>query len=344
MSLLLVMAMLIVLGGCGETTGSSAPAAPASSAPASSSETSQGSYEPKAYTLNMVTGSTGGSWYAVGAAYSEILKEYLPGSNITVNVGGGVSNPSLVAAGQADIGFTYSPALIAALNGTGAFTEPLTSLRAFARMEPCFGAAFATKESGITSFEQIVEQKLPVRLAVPAVGNFGESVAASLLEAYGLDYDTIKSFGGSVQHVSHPEAADLFRDGHIDMYIAAVGLGHANVTEMCLSREMVFLPVTGEAMDYMESLGYEESAIPAGSFAGITEDVPAVVYSAVYLVDETADEAMVYFATKALYERKDDLVAAYSAVADVEKENMPNCYGATLHPGAEAFYKEVGLL
>ena len=336
LSLALALVMLFTLMGCGkqETPDNST----------NPNESTDDAHTPKAYTISMVTGSTGGSWYAAGAAYSEVIKEYLPGSNVIVNVGGGVSNPSLVSSGQADIGFTYSPALIAALNGTGAFPEPLTNIRAFARLEPCYGMAFATKDSGITSFEQIKEEKIPVRLAVPAVGNFGESVAASLLEAYGLSYDMIESFGGSVQHVSHPEAADLFRDNHIDMYIAAVGLGHATVTEMCLSRDMVFLPCTGDAMKYMETLGYGDSAIPAGSFNGMTEDVPAVVYSAIYLVRDDADENMVYFLTKALYENKDALAAAYSAINEANLDEMADCFGAPLHPGAEAFYKEVGLL
>ena len=296
------------------------------------------------YRLALTSGSTGGSWYAVGAVFSETIKQYLPNCNVTVQVGGGVSNPSLIDSGKMDFGFTYSPALIAAVAGNAPYGKPLTHLRAIARMEPCLGVAFATKSSGITSFEQIRDQKLKVRMAVPAVGNFGEACASAILKAYGLDYSILKANGGSVQFVSHPEAADLFRDGHIDIYICAAGLGHANVTEMCLSREMVFLPVAGEALPYLQKLGYEEDIIPKGAFTGVTENVPAIVYSAVWLVRDDTPNELAYYFTKCLYEKIGDLAAAYSAIKERPMDQMPKVYGAPMHPAAEQFYKEVGLL
>lgn len=343
MSALCAFSMMFTLAACGENP---APSPAASSAPAQSepAKSAAESYEAKAYTLSITTGSTGGSWYAAGAAFSEILQDYLPGSNITVLVGGGISNPTLVASGEAEIGFTYSPALIAALAGTGEFPAALSTLRAIGRMEPCLETCFATVESGITSFDQIRDEKIPVRLCVPAVGNFGEAAANAILTAYGLSYEMIESFGGTVQHVSHPEAIDLFRDGHIDMYMCAAGIGHASVTEMCLSRPMKFIPVEGEAMTKLEELGYAPSVVPAGSFEGVTEDCPAAQYNAVWIVNEDCDDALVYYATKALNERMDDMVTAYSAIAEVEKADMTECFGAKLHPAAEAYYKEIGML
>lgn len=344
LTLVLTAIMVFSATACGN---SQASAPSGSSNPSSASGSAAGSgaaYEAKAYNLNIYTGSTGGSWYALGAAFTEVLQDYLPGSTITCQVGGGISNPTLVANGTADIGFTYSPALIAACSGTGDFPEALTSLRAVARMEPCLETVFATVESGITSIEQIKEEKIPVRLAVPAVGNFGEAAASAILAAYGIDYEMIESFGGTIQHVSHPEAIDLFRDGHIDMYMCAAGIGHASVTEMCLSRPMTFLPVEGEPMEQLKTLGYDQAVVPTGAFEGVTSDVPAVQYNAVWLVNDDADDALSYYIAKALYERMEDLVAAYSAVAEVVVEDMPSCFGAPLAPGAEAFYKEVGLL
>lgn len=332
LSAMLAIMLVVSLAACGSKTETTQV----------SQAQEETGYKAKAVNASIYTGSTGGSWYAAGAAYSEVLQEYLPGSTFTVQVGGGVSNPTLVANGEADIGFTYSPALAEALQGIGNFPNKLSSLRAIGRMEPCYELCFATVASGITSFEDIINKKIPVRLAVPAVGNMGEMGAAAVLEANGLSYKMIESFGGTVQHVSHPEAVDLFRDGHIDMYMCSAGLGHASVTEMCLSRPMKFLAVNDAAAKFLLTKGYEIKDVPTGSFEGITEPVPSALYYAVYLCNDDADEAFVYYATKALNENLDDLAAAYSAIAEVDTANMAECFGCELHKGAKAYYKEVG--
>jgi TRAP transporter TAXI family solute receptor len=55
-------------------------------------------------------------------------------------------------------------------------------------------------------------------------------------------------------------------------------------------------------------------------------------------------EEYVYLFTKAIYENLDTLVNAHKVLKNVQPENALNGLTAPLHPGAEKYYKEVGII
>lgn len=48
--------------------------------------------------------------------------------------------------------------------------------------------------------------------------------------------------------------------------------------------------------------------------------------------------------TKALFEHFDEMVAAHAAAKAIKLENAPKAPPAPLHPGAERYYREKGLI
>ena len=56
----------------------------------------------------------------------------------------------------------------------------------------------------------------------------------------------------------------------------------------------------------------------------------------------SADSA--YKMTKAIFEHLPELQAAHAAAKAITKENAAKAPPAPLHPGAEKYYKEVGLI
>ena len=51
-----------------------------------------------------------------------------------------------------------------------------------------------------------------------------------------------------------------------------------------------------------------------------------------------------YALCKAMFENKEELVKAHSFFGDLAPENIVDSCIAPLHPGAEKYYKEVGVL
>jgi TRAP-type uncharacterized transport system substrate-binding protein len=48
--------------------------------------------------------------------------------------------------------------------------------------------------------------------------------------------------------------------------------------------------------------------------------------------------------TKAVFENKDALVAAHTAAKGIDKANAVKSLPVPLHPGAEKYFKEIGVL
>ena len=51
-----------------------------------------------------------------------------------------------------------------------------------------------------------------------------------------------------------------------------------------------------------------------------------------------------YAMTKSMYDNLDQMIAAHAAAKAIKKENAAKHPPAPLHPGAEKYYREVGLL
>ena len=293
----------------------------------------------------MTTGSSGSVLYMFGSQFIDLFQDLYPGSKAEVAVGGGVSNISTVSMGDFNVGSTAVPALFAALNGVDPFSEKMEDIRAIFRTDPIWGVAMVTQASGINSLKEVAEKKMPVRLAIMPVGNYTELFARQLLECYGITLDDIKAWGGTVQYTSHAEASDLFKDGHLDMYVTMINKGHAYGTEIFTNVKMKMLPLEEADIQPLMDLGYSAGFMPACAFEGVDKEVPIAISSNLFISSADADEDLIYSVVKTFYENFDDFALTNTALTQLDKENeIFNCFGAELHPGAEKYYKEIGIM
>ncbi|HAC04457.1 MAG TPA: hypothetical protein DCF71_01090, partial [Gemmatimonadetes bacterium] len=52
--------------------------------------------------------------------------------------------------------------------------------------------------AGVESFEQIGDERIPLRVSVNTRGSLMELATRTVLEAYGVDYEDIREAGGTV--------------------------------------------------------------------------------------------------------------------------------------------------
>ncbi len=80
-------------------------------------------------------------------------------------------------------------------------------------------------------------------------------------------------------------------------------------------------------------------------YNGNPEDVSTFGVAATFVTSANVDEEIVYQLVKAVFENFDDFKKLHPAFAVLTKEGMVrNALTAPLHPGAERYYKEAGLL
>ena len=195
-------------------------------------------------TLTITAGPMGGDWYSLGGALGEMAKEAMPGTVVTVTTGGAVENLPKINAGQADLGLSMAKLYHEALTGTESFAGrgKQENVRALAFLANIPMSFFLVKEGNpLASIEEIKAQKKKVRILTSKKGSSPALAAELMLGKYGITFEDIKTWGGSVSYVSYAEAANLIKDGHADAWIGPMVSG---IVELTTTVKMKMLPIS----------------------------------------------------------------------------------------------------
>src|SRR5690606_4923810 len=89
---------------------------------------------------------------------------------------------------------------------------------------------------------------------------------------------------------------------------------------------------------------YVAATVPAGTYEGQDADVSTVAVGNFLITHSDVSDDVVYEMTKQLFENLPALSAAHKAADGVKLEDALKGMPVPLHPGAERYYKEKGLL
>lgn len=274
---------------------------------------------------------------------------------------GNSTSENIYAVGNHEVDFALTtPPLVAALAyaGKAYFTKPYTDLRAIAVYpQNDWIVCVADAELGIDSFADIRERKLPVHVATNRIGrdNGVSFVVEQMFRAHGISPDDISTWGGSfVEVLGAGGAANKVLDGTADIGCHEYWKAFYRLTD---SKAVTFLPVTEHAMeDLKHRFGFRTNTVPKDTYgSGIpAADIQAVDYSDwLVLVNANVPDDIAYVAAKvAVEQRKRGYERIYwgqndrqrSADIPIDPKLMWRNVGVQLHPGAERYYREVGLM
>lgn len=304
--------------------------------------------------LTFSTQSVGTAMYMYASAIVNIWTPALPeGSLVDVETTspGGVGAPVIVERGKCDIILgNAAPAKWAYDEGILG-SKPTKNVRSIAGgmgndfVNVLFTQAFVDK-TGIKTVEEVIEKKYPVRIAIKANGAFGEMACNKVLQVLGVDYNTVKSWGGSVTQTGSDAIVSLLKDGKADMTIDHVGAGQSATTELCMTTSMFFPQLSEETRKKMNDEGFANAVIAANTWRGQTQEVQSVGSPQVILCSATLEDDLVYVLTKAVCEGKEKMAKANATLASFDPATAHDILktGAPLHPGAERYYKEMGYI
>jgi TRAP transporter TAXI family solute receptor len=204
----------------------------------------------------------------------------------------------------------------------------------------------ATKRSGVTSLEEVARKKMPVRIVTQPQGSASEASTRLVLEAYGMTYDQIKSWGGSVTPTATSVVQAQMADGKADVWINMVVAGHPAISELAISTELLFLPMSEQIIKMLEPYGYKKTFLPAKSFKGQERDVPLIGWPTILAARKEVKPEVAYLLTKTIVENKPELVKGHAGFKDFNPEEAWKIkdFGLSLHPGAEKYYRDKGMM
>jgi uncharacterized protein len=295
--------------------------------------------------LSIAGGSVGGGWYVLCGVIAEFLTPVFPDTNIKVATGGSVSNPSSVSAGKVEIAMTQDNIYADALSGSGPYVDDgeVKDITGMLRLGEIYMSLFLVEEkSKYQSIQQIVDEKLPVRIVTAVQGASPSLATDRLLEAYGISAAKIKEWGGSVSYVSYAEATSLMKDGHADAYCGPI---MPATLELAVSKKIRPLPLDNHIIDTLhKTYKYGISTIPAGKYDFIKQDLKVITENPILVVSSKLSDDVVYRITKAICENDDKVRASTTTYATWTPEEAPRVDGGPIHPGALKYYREMGLV
>lgn len=302
--------------------------------------TAQAAARPKV-NLAFPTAATTGALYPLGAGIANLWNTKLDYVTARVQASnGGVQNLNLLKAGEAQVSFAVSSITYEALHGERGFKDrAYEGVRILAGLYYNPNQVVAREAGGVNSLEDFKGK----RFAPGAAGGTTEVESRVHFTAAGLQYP------GDIraQFVGFTESIDLMRNRQLDGAWIMAGLPTAAVTEMCATAGGKLVGMSPELIKKVQAEypWYAEFMIPANTYDNQPEPVRTTAVKMLLLTDASMPDEVVYDLTKTFWENLPSLGAAHAVMRTVTRDMaVTDLSGVPLHPGAEKYYREIGLL
>ena len=161
-----------------------------------------------------------------------------------------------------------------------------------------------------------------------------------IVKAAGMTY---KDFS-KVEYLSYAESVELMKNRQLDVTLLSSGLGVSALRDLATSQKVVFLSIPAEIVAKINDPAFQVGIIPAKTYEGQDVDVPTISVQNYLVTHDGVSTETVYAMTKSMFQNLDQMIAAHSAAKAIRLENAAKTAPAPLHPGAEKYYREVGVL
>ncbi len=290
------------------------------------------------------TGGVTGVYYPTGGAICRMVNRNRAEHGIRCGVestGGSVFNINAIRGGELEFGVAQSDWQYHAYNGTSRFEEQgaFEDLRAVFSVHPEPFTVVARADSGIENFEDL--RGMRVNVGNPGSGQRGTMEVLMAEMGWTMDDFAVAA------ELQAAEQSQALCDNNIDAMIYTVGHPSGSIQEATTACDSVLVNVTGDAVNTLveENPFYRVATIPGGMYRGNDEDVTTFGVGATFVTSADVPEEVVYEVVSAVFENIDQFRGLHPAFANLEPAEMANDgLSAPLHPGAERYYREAGLI
>ena len=289
--------------------------------------------------INVLTGGTSGVYYPLGVALTQLYGKVIPDAKTSVQATkASAENLNLLQAGRGEVAFSLGDTFNEAWKGNEdvGFKAPLKKLRTLAAIYPNYIHFLASADSGINSLADLKGKRVSV--GAPKSGT--ELNSRDILKAVGMSYKDL----GKVEYLGYSESVELIKNRQLDATLLSSGLGVAAVRDLATAVKIVVIPIPAEVVTKIGEAAYTTGVIPANTYNGQTTDVPTVTVQNYLVTHEGVPADTVYKMTKVMFENLDAMHAAHAASKAINPKTAGIGSPVPLHPGAEKYYKEAGLI
>ncbi|HRA13731.1 MAG TPA: TAXI family TRAP transporter solute-binding subunit [Giesbergeria sp.] len=289
--------------------------------------------------VNILTGGQSGVYYPMGVALSQIYAKSIPNVRATAQVTkASAENLNLLQAGRGELALALADSVSDAWKGEAeaGFPKKLDKLRGLSGTYSNYIQIVANADSGIKTLADLKGK----RISVGAAKSGTELNARAIFKAAGLTYADL----AKVEYLPFGESVELIKNRQLDATLQSAGLGVASIRDLSTSVKIVVVPVPADVVAKVGDAAYQTAVIPANTYTGQTQDVPTAAIPNFLVTHSGVSDELAYQMAKQMYENIDTLYAAHNAAKVIKRENAIKGMPVPLHPGAERYYREVGLI
>ena len=179
------------------------------------------------------------------------------------------------------------------------------------------------------------------RLGMGGPGSTPANTALFLLEQHGVARKDFKPY-----FYTYKETVEGLQDGSLDGGFLAGAYPFASYNELATQRNVRIVPVDEGVLkkilhDYPY---YYRNVVKAKSYKGLEQDTVIMGFIGALYANSEVSNDYVYKFLKNLFAHKDEFYSIHAAAREVTMEHALNGLSIPLHPGAEQFFREAGVL
>ena len=200
-------------------------------------------------------------------------------------------------------------------------------------------ALVAANDAGIKTIQDLRGK----RVFIGQVGYGSRQNAIHALENAGIDYTKDLT----TRRLRVDEVSGVLRKGGIDAFFYTAGHPNINLLDATTSRRRVhFVPITEVNKLLMKYPYYTKAVVPKKFYPRATNagDVKTFGVKATFVTSAKVPDRVVYTITKQVFDSIESYRTLHPVFAELTREKMLECLAAPIHPGAQKYYDEVGLV
>jgi len=285
---------------------------------------------PESFTVG--TASQGGTYFAYGSGWANLVAEELGLSGGGEVTGGPMQNMALVHTGEAQFGMTTMGPAAESLQGTNPIAPGLQMTGACA-IFPMYQTPFSVTALSSSGIESIADIPEGARIGFGPAGSTSDTYFPRMMDELGVEYER-RNGGWS-------DLGGQLQDGLLDVIAFAAGVPVPAVSQLEVQTDVNIIEFTEEEQaQILEAFPVSDFAIAADTYTTLEADARSVSMWNFAIANCELPESFVYEVVDVVMSDNDRMVNIHRAAASTVPENWDKNGVLMWHPGAARWFME----
>lgn len=303
--------------------------------------------------FRITSGGAGGTYFPIAGLLANIISNP-PGARecdkggscgvpglvaIAQSSNASVANVTAIQSGQAESGLASADIVFQAFNAEGKFDKKFDKLRVIANLFPEHLHLVLPKGGKLGSIKELKGKKVGIFTA----GSGTQVAVLELLRINGIAKTDIQA-----AELNPQQSADRLADGQLDAFFIVGGWPLGAISQLAATKgiELYSMSDAERAAFVKEVPYYYDAEIPAKAYEGVNGVTKSVAVGAQWVVSADTPEKLVYDITAAMWSplARTLLDNGHAKAREIQLQSALAAVKTPVHPGAEKFYREKGIL